>query len=261
MQGVGLQELERRLRPHGVLPLGPLRQRPLSLVFPARQAGTGRPLFVKLLTSSSAGVRRNFHREIDILRALSGNAGIKRMVASSASPTLAFHACERLAGSSLVDLVAMPEGRELAVLLRHGAALAGWIAALHRLEFVHRDLSPDHVFIDADGSLAVVDFGMARRTPDLPLAERRLCEGYDVQSLGMILWEMICGSEIFPYRGPGLPDVLRREIELVRGARLPANVRRLLVGCLSAASEFTPNGLPPRRGFGNAVEALKAFGR
>jgi len=254
-----LVTLERLLRPHGVLPLAPLRQRPLTLVLRGRQLGTARPLFVKVLTSSIAGVRRNFRREIDILRSLAGHPGIPPLVVAAADESLTFHACAPADGCRLEELARAPEGSDLAVLLRHGLALAHWLERLHRLGVAHRDLSPDHVFVAPGGSLTVVDFGMAKRTHDLPACERRLCEGYDRQALGMILWETICGRAIFPYRDPRLPLVLRREIDLVRGTNLPAPVRRLLIGCLATRSEFTPEGVPPYRTFDGVTDVVASM--
>ena len=236
-----LGTLERRLAPHGLRPQAPVRRRPFSLVFPARQDGTGRELFVKLLTARSAGVRHNFGREIEILQALAGQPGVPALVAASIDDGQAFHACDRIHGRSLLEIARSPEGRDLSMVLEWAKALADWIAALHRLGFAHRDLSPDHVFIEPDGRLVVIDFGMAKRTVDLPLEERMHYDGYDLQALGMILWEMICGHSIFPYRNMALRDVLRREAALVRDAGLPAAVRRWLLDCLATPSEITPD--------------------
>jgi hypothetical protein len=252
-----LSGLERLLAPYGVQPLPPVQRRPFSLVFPARQATTGQALFVKLLTSRSAVARRNFGREIDILRALAGWPGVKPLHTCD-SDGLLFHACGRVQGRSLFEIARAPVPDDVA-LLGYGRALARWIAELHRRGIVHGDLSPDHVFVEADGSLAVIGFGRGRRTQALPADERRRYEAYDVQALGMILWEMMCQSAIFPYRGRTLHDVLEREAALLREAELPAEVRRLLMGCFAAPSEFTPRGLPPYRGFAAATEALGAF--
>jgi serine/threonine protein kinase len=238
---MSLGNLERRLAPHGLRPHGPVRRRPFSLVFPARQDGTGRKVFVKLLTSRSAGVRRNFGREIDMLQALAGQPGVPALVAASNDDGQVFHACEHVHGRSLLEITHSPEGGDLAVVLEHAKALARWIAALHRLGIAHRDLSLDHVFIEPDGRLVVIDFGMAKRTRDLSAEERLRYEGYDLQALGMILWEMICGHSIFPYRHLALGDVLRREAALVRDADLPAAVRRWLLDCFATSSEFTPD--------------------
>ena len=233
--------LARRLAPHGLRPQEPVRRRPFSLVFPARQNGTGRDLFVKLLTARSVGVRRNFGREIEILQSLAGQPGVPALVAASTDDGQVFHACDHIRGRSLLEFARSPEGRDLAVVLERAKALADWIAALHRLGVVHRNLSPDHVFIEPDGRLFVIDFGMAKRTGNLSAEERLHYEGYDLQTLGMILWEMICGHSIFPYRNLALREVLRREAALVRDADLPAAVRRWLLDCLATPSEFTPD--------------------
>lgn len=251
-----LSGLERLLAPHGLQPRAPVQRRPFSLVFPAQQAGSGRELFVKLLVSKSAGVRRNFGREVEILRALEGRPGVKPLHVANIDDALTFHACEPVRGPSFVEIAG--GDCDLAAVLGHARALASWIVALHRMGIAHRDLSPDHVFAEG-GGLVVIDFGMAKQTQSLSIEERRLCEGYDVQALGMILWEMICQSAIFPYRGRGLRAVLERETALVREAELPDEVRRVLKGCFASESEATPDGLPPHRGFGSALEALRAF--
>jgi serine/threonine protein kinase len=252
-----LSGLERLLAPFGLQPLAPVRRRPLALIFPAHQAATGRELFVKLLTSKSAAARRDFGREVEILRDLAGCPGLAPLCVANLDVGPAFHACARVQGQSLIEIARTPSG--LDVLLGHAQELARWIAGLHRLGIAHRDLSLGHVFIEPSGGLVVVDFGMAWRTQALPATERRLCEGNDVQAIGLILWEMICQSAIFPYRGRGLAAVLQREAALVREAELPAEVRRLLMGCFAVQSEFTPEGLPPYRGFASATDALRAF--
>ena len=234
-------QLERRLAPHGLVPLAPVQRRRFSLVFPARQVETGRALFVKLLLSQAPGVRRNFGREIDILRELAGKPGVTPLVVSSTDPRMVFHACEIARGRSLLDIARSPEGRDLTCVLEHARSLARWITALHGMGIVHRDLSPDHVFIQRDGSPVVIDFGMAKRTRELSAEDRMRFEGYDLQALGMMLWEMICGHPVFRYRDPALFVVLRREATLVRGASLPASVRRWLLDCLAVPSEFTPD--------------------
>ncbi len=186
-------------------------------------------------------MRRNFDREIDILRELAGKPGVTQLVVSSTDPRTAFYACEIARGRSLLDIARSQEGRDLACVLEHGVSLARWIRALHGLGIVHRDLSPDHVFIQRDGSPVVVDFGMAKRTRELSAEDRMRFEGYDLQALGMIVWEMICGHPVFPYRDPALFVVLRREAALVRDANLPAALRRWLLDCLATPSELTPD--------------------
>jgi hypothetical protein len=68
----------------------------------------------------------------------------------------------------------------------------------------------------------------------------RLYEGYDVQTFGMIFWELICGRSVFAYRAEALNEQIA--LRLIHSVRIPDGVKNLIVGCLATASEFTPNG-------------------
>jgi serine/threonine protein kinase len=53
-----------------------------------------------------------------------------------------------------------PPSLELA--LGQAVRLTRAVAALHRLEVVHRDIKPDNVMLTADGGLQLIDLGVAR---------------------------------------------------------------------------------------------------
>jgi serine/threonine protein phosphatase PrpC len=53
-------------------------------------------------------------------------------------------------------LVALEEGRNIAI------KLARAIAALHRADIIHRDIKPDNVILQRDGSLKLIDLGVVR---------------------------------------------------------------------------------------------------
>jgi serine/threonine protein phosphatase PrpC len=52
--------------------------------------------------------------------------------------------------------VGLEEGRSVAVRLAHAAA------ALHRADIIHRDIKPDNVMLEAEGSLKLLDLGVVR---------------------------------------------------------------------------------------------------
>jgi hypothetical protein len=84
---------------------------------------------------------------------------------------------------------------------------------------VHRDLSADHVFM-ARGRIVVTDYDMTKRVADLPVEGVAVCRGYEFQSIGVMLWELICGRALFSCRQPhgGIDDAANQSPERKRRA-------------------------------------------
>jgi serine/threonine-protein kinase len=74
---------------------------------------------------------------------------------------------ERIAGVNLGDLIAAGSMRRT-----HVIALAQQIldalARIHAAGFVHRDLKPDNIVRKPDGSVVILDLGLARKLPADP---------------------------------------------------------------------------------------------
>jgi eukaryotic-like serine/threonine-protein kinase len=156
----------------------------------------------------------------------------------------------------VMELVDGPSLRE--VLRRRGRLDATQVAAIgeqvaaalgeaHARGLVHRDVKPANILIDADGTVKVTDFGIAKAldsdatltTPGTvvgtaayvapeQLEEGRVDARADVYALGVVLYECLTGRPAFAGDTPTATAAMRLTHELLPPRQLRADVPRLL---------------------------------
>jgi len=114
----------------------------------------------------------------------------------------------------------LEEGRNIAI------KLARAVAALHRAGIIHRDIKPDNVILEGDGSLKLIDLGVVRvpGLEDFPPADIPGTRGYiapemfagepgneatDIYALGVTMFRAFTGE--FPYGNPNATSLPRRD--------------------------------------------------
>jgi len=114
----------------------------------------------------------------------------------------------------------LEEGRNIAIKLARGAA------ALHRAGIIHRDIKPDNVILESDGSLKLIDLGVVRvpgledfPPEDIPGTPAYMApemfagepgnEATDIYALGVTMFQAFTGE--FPYGNPDATSPPRRD--------------------------------------------------
>lgn len=221
----------------------------VATVYLARQRNSERQLVLKVLhqvaDSSTGKILDRFLREYELIARLD-HPNVVRIHDFGVADDHAYIAMEYCGGGSLKRRIGAGMDRYEAYRLMRD--IAGALGVLHAAGILHRDLKPTNVLFRDDGSLALIDFGLAKQvalqaevtgagaifgTPYYMSPEQGHGEAVDVRgdiySLGVIFFEMLTGAK--PFDGdtamavivkhrqspvPGLPTSLREFQPLIQ---------------------------------------------
>ena len=268
-------------------PTARLRQTPLAEVFAARcdsADGTTEFAAVKRIRPNLmhvANARALFAHEAQLLGQLAHPA-IPRGLDLSEAASHGHFVSELVSGQGLIDLVRRAEQFGIRIPLRHAISIVASIAeALEHvhtatdsaggpLGIVHTDIRPANLMIAADGTVKLVDFGIARsrlgaaavrsRPPTGPVAymSPELSRGEpvdrrsDVYALGVMLWELSTWSRLYARLAP--EQVIARVA--IGAVPLPSQIRADIPAELEDAMMIALQPAPQRRFSGAGEFAL-----
>jgi len=183
----------------------------------------------------------------------------------------AFIVTELLEGESLRSVIA-GDGLTLQRALEYGRQIAIGLATAHDNGITHRDIKPANIFVTQDGTVKILDFGLAKLTrPEISPAETSMSPtrsiptgtgvamgtpGYmppellrgkptdhrsDIFSFGIVLYEMVAGKH--PFSGTSSADVqaaiLKEEAPTLSqfNPKIPPLLEHLVSRCLEKLPE------------------------
>jgi len=203
----------------------------MASVFKARDVHEGRLVAIKaplLPTATDDGSSSRFHREEEISRQLD-HPFLLKVIPVAHTKSRPYMVMEYLEGRTLDGLLAATRPLPEAQAARIAAQICEALGYLHERGIVHRDLKPQNIMVCDDGTIRILDFGIARAsrlrrltfvgftpamgTPDYMSPEqvdgRRGDLRTDIYSLGAILYEMTTGKVPFEGESPYVTMNLR----------------------------------------------------
>jgi Tol biopolymer transport system component len=242
-------------------------------VYRATDTNLKRSVAIKVLPASVAGDAdrlARFQREAETLGALN-HPNIAAIYGLERTPDVTALVMELVEGEDLSQRIARG-----AILLPEALSIAKQIAealeAAHEQGIIHRDLKPANIKVRADGTVKVLDFGLAKtieprsssadaaalaNSPTITRPDALTAVGMilgtaaymspeqakgraadrrsDVWAFGVVLYEMLTGQR--PFKGDDVPETLASVITrqpdwAVLPAASPQPIRRLLRRCL-----------------------------
>ena len=210
----------------------------MGVVYAAQDDEMGRPVAIKVLMGDlehDPESRTRFYREAQAAAALL-HPNIITIYDAGEDQGRSFIAMQLLEGWPLAAYVKQPESVPLERKVDLMVQVCEGLAAAHARGIVHRDLKPGNLFVQTDGLLKILDFGVARLadsrmtatgmmlgTPDYMSPEQargaQVDTRSDIFSAGAVFYFMLAGRKPFP--GPDLPAILR-QLQFESPAPLPS---------------------------------------
>ena len=199
----------------------------MSVVYEADDADSGRRVALKMMSHRllfDPKAHERFQREADIVQSFD-HVNIAKTYGRFEAFRTSFIIMEYCEGISISDALKSRGQLPEPVVRKILGQLARAAAHAHAAGVVHRDIKPSNVMVTRDGTVKLMDFGLAGRIDDMTAAERLLGtpkymapeqmtgepvgSKTDVFAIGLLTYEMLAGERLF--KGADFRS-LRREV-------------------------------------------------
>jgi tetratricopeptide (TPR) repeat protein len=209
--------------------LGEIGEGAMGIVYKAHDPFLNRYVAIKMISASLKAdneLRERFQREAQAAASLN-HPNIVTVHDFGEEQGKIYMAMELLEGTDLRDVIGNPTQRRLEDKLTIMEQVCDGLAFAHAKTIVHRDLKPGNIHILPNGTVKIMDFGLARLgssdmtatglvmgTPNYMSPEQVMGERVDVRSdvfsLGAVFYELLTGKK--PFEADSVHGVLYKVV-------------------------------------------------
>jgi len=202
----------------------------MSVVYVAQAEKSGEEVAVKFLYPYYAGNRdlvNRLRREIEVLHKVQ-HPNIVRYLDSGERRSCYYYVMEFLRGETLEQRLDRERRLAETEACRIILAVTNGLAEAHRHQIFHRDVKPGNIFMSGDGTIKLMDFGLAKDETDAYQTQMGLVVGTplylapeqargehiidgraDIYALGITLFQCVTGH--IPYEDLSVPLILTKK--------------------------------------------------
>jgi serine/threonine-protein kinase len=238
----------------------------MSTVYRASDEVLGRTVAVKILLAAllerDPAYAARFEREARAAASLASSAVVTVYDTGTDEEGSQYIVMEYIAGLSLAELLADGRPLEISEATRIAERVADALRVAHAAGILHRDITPANVMVADDGTVKVLDFGIARRLDGTTLTQAASVVGTaaymaperalgqpgdarsDVYSLGCLLFAMLTGRP--PFTGELTAAVLHQQVnsEPTRPSKLRIGIPAALDALVAQMLAKEPDARP-----------------
>jgi len=233
----------------------------MGKVYKALDTKLNEKIAIKLIRPEIASDKKNierFNNELKFARRIS-HRNVGRMYHLEEEKGRHYITMEYVSGEDLKSMIRMSGQLSVGTAINITKQICGGLEEAHRLGVIHRDLKPNNIMIDREGTARIMDFGIARSlkaksltgpgvmigTPEYMAPEQVEGKEVDVRSdmysLGIILYEMLTGR--LPFEGDTpLAVAMKHKGETPRdpkelNAQIPEDLSQVILKCLEKSPD------------------------